>query len=72
LITNSEKFALHAEDIEKVLLSLHMEDRLTVQEMHAYNKETVRIYLVGGVISKRKMYMLDFGTTFRRLKQVSS
>jgi len=74
LITNNEKFVLHAEDIVKVktvLLSMRMEDGLTIQEMHTYNKETVRIYSVSGDISKCKMYMLYFGTTFRRLKQLS-
>ena len=66
---------LHAEDIEKVktvLLSIRMEDGLTIQEMHAYNKETVRIHSTGGVISKRKMYIQYFGTTHRHLEQVSS
>ena len=51
---------LHAEDIEKlktVFLYMRMEDGLTIQEMHAYNKETVRIHSMGGDISKRKMYM---------------
>ena len=65
---------LLADDLEKVktvLLSMCMEDGLTIQEMHAYNKETVRIYSMGGDISKRKMYMQYFGTTLRQLKQVS-
>jgi len=51
---------------------MRMEDGLTIHEMIAYNKETVRIALMGGDISKRKMYMQYFGTTYRQLKEVSS
>ena len=74
-ITNNEKFVLQADDIEKVktgVLAMRMEDGLTIHEMIAYNKETVRIALMGGDISKRKMYMQYFGTTYRQLKEVSS
>jgi len=31
----------------------------------------VRIYSTGGDISKRKMYMEYFGTTYRQITQVS-
>jgi len=75
LITINEKFELHAEDIEKlktVFLYMRTEDGLTIQETHTYNKETVRIHSMGGDISKHKMYMQYFGTTFRQMKQVGS
>ena len=38
---------------------------------YAYNLETLRIEKAGGDISKRKLFMMYFGTTFRHVNMVS-
>jgi len=54
-----------------IFSSMRRKDGLSVQEKHAYNMETLRIEKAGGDISKRKLFILYFGTTIRHVDMVS-
>jgi len=75
LITNNEKLVLFAEDINQakthIFTCIRGQDGWSIKEKHAYNLETLRIGKAGGDISKRKLFMMYFGTTFRHVNMVS-
>jgi len=43
----------------------------SIEEKHAYNMETLHIHREGGDTSKRWLFMMYFGTTYRRWQAVS-
>jgi len=75
LITDNEKLVLFAEDVNQakthIFTGIRGLDGLSIEEKLAHNLDTVRLHKAGGDTSKRKMYMMYFGTTFRHWETVS-
>jgi len=75
LIINNEKLVLFAEDINQaktnIFTCIRGKDGWSIKEKHAYNLETLRIEKAGGDTSKRKIFLMYFGTTFRHVNMVS-
>jgi len=66
---------LFAEDINQaqtnIFTSIRDKDGWSIKEKFAYNLETLRIHQAGGDTSKRTIFLMYFGTTYRHVKQVS-
>jgi len=75
LITNNEKLVLFAEDINQakthIFTCIRGLDGWSIEEKLAHNLETLRIDKAGGDTSKRKIFLMYFGTTYRHVDMVS-
>jgi len=64
-----------AEDINQagahIFTNMRDKGGWSIEEKFAYNMETLRIHREGGDTSKRWLFMMYFGTTYRRWQQVS-
>ena len=64
-----------ADDINQAQVNIftNMRDKGTwsFKEKFAYNMETLRIHRAGGHTSKRFLFMMYFGTTYRRWQDVN-
>ena len=60
---------LFAEDINQtktnIFTCIRVKVGWSIKEKHDYNLETLRIHQAGGDTSKRKIFSMYFGTTYR-------